>query len=163
MPELFTAFRGDHHEVCQILSGSVVINPEDGSLVIVGAGGFVVMQADWKSAWEVHEAVRKSDAIFSGVSNTHWRKVQPGRAARCNGGPAATSKTKEFPSYRLRNSSARTSNTPPTISTPPNSWIPAGSSPSNSQAHSTAKSTSVSEMKEASFDPSARAAMIPVT
>ncbi len=38
-----------------------------------------------------------------------------------------------------------------------------GSSPSSSHAHNTAKSTSVSEMKLATLDPRARAAMIPVT
>ena len=46
-----------------------------------------------------------------------------------------------------RNSSMRTRTTPPTISRPPNSCTAPGSSASSSQAQSTAKSTSVNEMK----------------
>ncbi|MFJ6415282.1 cupin domain-containing protein [Paeniglutamicibacter sp. NPDC091659] len=68
-PGTFTAFRDEYHEVCQILSGSVTITSEGGCGVLVGAGDTVVMPAGWKGLWEIHETVRKTYVILSGVDN----------------------------------------------------------------------------------------------
>lgn len=68
-PGSFTAFRDNYHEVCQILSGSVTITSEGGDPVRVGAGDTVVMPAGWKGLWEVHETIRKTYVILSGVAN----------------------------------------------------------------------------------------------
>src|SRR5690606_2635121 len=55
-------------------------------------------------------------------------------------------------------SSSLTATTPPTISAPPSSWIHDGSSPSSSQANSTANNTSVRPTNDATLEPRARAA-----
>ena len=68
-PGTFTAVRDGYHEVCQILAGSVTITPEGGSAVRVGTGDTVVMPAGWKGLWEIHETVRKTYVVLSGVDN----------------------------------------------------------------------------------------------
>src|SRR5690606_7786301 len=73
-------------------------------------------------------------------------------AARVASGPTAVG---------ISRSSSLTATTPATISAPPISWTHEGSSPSSTQANNTAKSTSVSPMKEATLEPSARAAAMP--
>jgi len=55
-----------------------------------------------------------------------------------------------------------TDTTPARISTPPATWIQCGTSPSSSQAATSATSTSDSATNEDSLDPSRRAAAMPV-
>lgn len=68
-PGTFTAVRDEFHEVCQILSGSATITTAGGNPSMVGAGDTIIMPAGWKGTWEIHETIRKTYVILSGVAN----------------------------------------------------------------------------------------------
>lgn len=52
------------HEFCQILSGKVILTPDDGRPQAYSAGDAFVIPAGFKGTWETVEPVRKHYAIY---------------------------------------------------------------------------------------------------
>ncbi|WP_332603571.1 cupin domain-containing protein [Arthrobacter sp. S2(2024)] len=64
-PGSFSGRRDGYSEVCQLLSGRVTVEPNEGESVELIAGDTLVMPDGWTGVWHVHETVRKTYIIIN--------------------------------------------------------------------------------------------------
>jgi uncharacterized protein len=58
-PGRFTAVRDDHHEICIILQGSGLLEPDGQPSISIKPGDVIVLPLGWSGTWEVEETIRK--------------------------------------------------------------------------------------------------------
>jgi uncharacterized cupin superfamily protein len=63
-PGTFTARRDGYTELCQFVSGDVIVTGDDGISARFFAGDTLVTPAGWSGTWEVIETVRKFYVII---------------------------------------------------------------------------------------------------
>jgi uncharacterized cupin superfamily protein len=63
-PGTFTARRDGYTELCQFVSGIVIVTGEDGISARFVAGDTLITPAGWTGTWEVIETVRKLYVII---------------------------------------------------------------------------------------------------
>jgi uncharacterized cupin superfamily protein len=62
-PGTFIVHRDGYDEIAQILSGSVTITGEDGTVVKLKVDDTIVTPEGWRGTWVVHEPIRKMFVI----------------------------------------------------------------------------------------------------
>lgn len=111
-PGSFTARRDGYTEICQILSGSVVVETTDGARATLGPGTTLVMPSGWEGTWHVLETVRKglhhdrrlthlsADADAAAGSGVVSGDAGTGRSCRRAHGDGSARLTYQSPSRR---------------------------------------------------------------
>lgn len=64
-PGSFTAVRNGYSEICQLLSGSVLVETEGGDSTELAAGDTLVMPSGWRGTWHVRTKLRKVYVIVT--------------------------------------------------------------------------------------------------